>query len=434
MNRSINLTKTTKTIGLLAAGLLLGWLIFGGSSEMQTGVDQHIEEAHTDAEGNIVYTCSMHPDVRKNEPGNCPICGMELIPVGDSGMEEESRYTLTMTEEAIKLAEIQTTTVAEQTAVKEIRLPGKITVDERRLGSLPAHFPGRIEQLYVNFTGEYVEEGQKVASVYSPELVSAQKELLEASDHKAQNPTLYEAARNKLKNWKIPDAYIEQIEQTGEIQTSFDIVSNLEGYVIKRNIAVGDHIYVGSVMYKLADLSKVWIVFDAFERDLAGLDVDDTITFTVDAYPGESFQASVTYIDPTIDPQKRTVSVRAETDNPGGLLKPQMLVEGIVKTRLYGGEQQVLVPKSAVLWTGERSVVYIRKPNMDKPTFEFREVVLGPQAGNYYVVKSGVHPGEEVVTNGNFKIDSAAQLSGKASMMNRDPSGKKQPMQEGHQH
>lgn len=421
MKATNRIKQSAKTAGILLAGLLLGWLFFGGGGTPET-MEEHVEQAHTNAQGEVVYTCSMHPSVRESEPGNCPICGMELIPVNDTATSSgEDPYRLEMTEAAVRLAEVQTSTVRRETPVQTVRMPGKITVDERRIRSLSAHFPGRIEQLYVNFTGEYIERGERVASVYSPELVAAQKELLESYRRREQNPMLYRAARTKLQNWEIPDSLISDIEQSGQVRTQLDIVSEMEGYVITRNIAVGDHVEVGSVMYRMADLSSLWAVFNAYEQDLAALNVGDHISFTVDALPGESFEAEITYIDPVLDPQSRTLRVRAEVDNPGQRLKPQMLAEGTVSSRISEGGPQLTVPRSAVLWTGERSVVYVRVSDTEQPTFEFREVVLGRRAGDRFVILFGLHEGEEVVTHGNFKIDSAAQLAGKASMMNREP-------------
>jgi Cu(I)/Ag(I) efflux system membrane fusion protein len=212
------------------------------------------------------------------------------------------------------------------------------------------------------------------------------------------------------------------------VKTEFDINSHMGGYVIEKNIDVGDHITMGGIMYKMADLSRLWVMFQAYENDLAGLEKGDNVEFTVGAYPGETFNARITFIDPVVDAIKRTVSVRAEVANPNNRLKPEMLAEGVISSTLDKGTDQLLVPKSAVLWTGERSVVYVKKPNTEQPTFEFRQVVLGPRVGDQYVVKSGLESGEEVVTNGNFKIDSAAQLAGKASMMNQNPDGKTEQM------
>ncbi len=423
MKTRFDIRQIGKATGILLTGLLLGWLFFGGSA----GVQDHVQEAHTDEQGNIVYTCSMHPNVRQSEPGNCPICGMELIPVNSTSTDsnEEDPYTLTMTNAAMKLAEVQTSRVIKDVAVNTIRMPGKVVVDERRISSVTAHFPGRIKQLYVDFTGERVEKGERLASIYSPQLLTAQRELLETKKNKEQNPALYQATRRKLRLWELPEEEIDQIENSGEVMTDIDIASPVEGYVLNRNISEQDHVMEGTVMYKIANLSKVWVVFNAYESDLAGLDQGDLISFTVAAYPGETFQAEITYIDPVLDPQSRTAKVRAEAENSDRRLKPQMLAEGVLSSTVAGGREQLLIPQSAVLWTGERSVVYVKKSGTDRPVFEFREVVLGARAGEYYVVKSGLEAGEEVVTNGTFKIDSAAQLAGKASMMNRQPDGRK---------
>lgn len=433
MNTSFNYKQVARTAGILLAGLLLGWLLFGGpSTDQTTDLEQHISETHTNEQGEVVYTCSMHPSVRQSEPGNCPICGMELIPANEgSSAEAAGPYELQMTEAATRLAQVQTTEVVKKAATQKIRMPGKIVIDERKASSISAQFPGRIEQLYVDFTGQQISKGEKLASIYSPQLITAQKELLEAAKRKEANPTLYRAARKKLELWKLPESTINEVEQSGKIKTTVDIVSPVDGVVTERKVAREDYVNTGSLMYRIADLSTVWVMLNAYENNLAGLRTGDQVSFTVQAYPGETFEAEVTYIDPILDSQSRTAKIRAEAENPDGRLKPQMLAEGIVSSNVEGGKEQILVPKSAVLWTGERSVVYVQKPNTSQPTFEFREVILGQRVGDQYVVKSGVQPGEEVVTHGNFKIDSAAQLAGKASMMNQNPDGTKPA---GHDH
>ena len=434
MNISIDFKRTARIAGILLIGLFLGWLFFGGTPADQSAtMDEHISEAHTDEQGEIVYTCSMHPSVEQTEPGDCPICGMELIPKnqGAEGSDEDNPYQVTMTDAASRLADIQTTPVVKEVASKKIRMPGKVTVDERRISNVTAHFPGRITNLYVDFTGARIDEGQRLASIYSPQLLSAQRELIETRKHKESNPALYRATRRKLELWELPEAEIKKIENSGEVIKEIDIVSPAEGYVLKRNISKEDHVMEGTVMYKIANLSSVWVTFDAYETDIANVEVGDNVTFSVESYPGETFEAEVTYIDPTLDPQSRTATVRAEAENPNRMLKPEMLAEGIVSSDVGQGQEQLLVPKSAVLWTGERSVVYVKKQNTSQPTFEFREIVLGQRVGDQYVVKSGLQLGERVVTHGNFKIDSAAQLAGKASMMNKNPDG---TMPRGHDH
>lgn len=420
MKRELNFKNLAKTGGILLTGLLLGWMFFGGSSAEKVNMDQHIAEAHTDEEGDIVYTCAMHPQIRQSEPGNCPICGMELIPVSSS---EENPQALTMTSIAMKLADVATTPVVRQVAVKKIRMPGKVAVDERKVSVISANFSGRVEELYVNFTGAYVEKGDKLASIYSPELVTAQKELLQAYQVRNSNPALYRAARQKLENWEVSDQQIEQIIQTGEPQTNFVVRANQSGYVMTRNIAVGNYITAGKPMFKVADLSTVWVLFQANENDLLGLDTGDKVAFTVQSYPGRTFEAEVTYIDPIVNKDRRTVSVRTEIDNKNGLLKPNMLAKGVISAMLYEDKPVLQIPKSAVMWTGKRSIVYVKKPDSDQPAFKAQEVVLGPSLGDSYVILEGLEAGEKVVVQGNFMIDAASQLAGKLSMMNRE-SGK----------
>ncbi|MDR8391210.1 efflux RND transporter periplasmic adaptor subunit [Aliifodinibius sp. S!AR15-10] len=440
MKNSFNFKQLIKAGSILLVGIFLGWFLFGGSSPNgaeTTDMEQHVEEAHTDEEGNIVYTCSMHPQVRQNEPGDCPICGMELIPTNNGGSDAGSGddpYTTTMTQAAMKLAQVQTVEVTRTVAVKKSRMPGKVMIDERRLSIIPAHFPGRIEKLYLDYTGAYVEKGDPIASVYSPELVTAQKELLEAYKNRESNPQLYQATRKKFINWEISPKIIDQILERGEAQENFDIHSHQNGYVTKRHVAVGDHIHFGKPIFEIANLSTVWIEFEAYENDLAGISRGDEVEFTVGAYPGETFRAKVTYIDPILDDQRRTATVRAEASNLNLKLKPNMLAKGVVSSELNGGEPQLQIPASAVLWTGERSLVYVQKPNTEQPSFQAREVMLGQQTGDSYVIKEGLEEGEQVVVKGNFMIDSAAQLADKRSMMNQTPGQNQGRTPGGHNH
>lgn len=417
--KSINIKQAGKIAGILLVGFFLGWLFFGGSAgEEATGIDQHVEETHTDKEGNIVYTCSMHPQIRQNEPGNCPICGMELIPVDQA--EEQGETVFTMTEAAVKLAEIQTSTVERRIPELEVRLPGRVAADERRVSSITAQFPGRIQELFVDFRGTYVEEGEKLASIYSPELISAQQELLEAARNKQTSPGLYESTLRKLRLWGLPDSEIQRIESSGEVTDALPIVATRSGYVTQKNVDARDYVDEGTVMYKVADFSTLWVLFDAYETDIGAIDQGDSVNFTVRSYPGKTFEAEITYVDPFIDPQTRTARVRAEVDNTDGTLKPNMLARGVVSGTADNGEK-LMIPRSAVMWTGKRSVVFVRQQDTEVPSFEPRLVTLGQRAGDYYVIEEGLEEGEQVVTHGNFKLDSAAQLADNLSMMNREP-------------
>jgi Cu(I)/Ag(I) efflux system membrane fusion protein len=383
-----------------------GYLLFSGKTTAPAASSEEI------------WTCSMHPQVRQNEPGKCPVCGMNLVPLGTAS---DNPLVMEMTKEAVKLAHIQTLAVGSSGAgSKSIALTGKIQADERLASSQVAHVPGRIEQLFVTFTGEQIRKGQKLVTIYSPELVSAQRELLEASKWKDNRPQLLEAARNKLRYWKIPDATIEQIEKSGAIQANITVFADQSGVVTKRRVAVGEYIKEGAVLFDIANLNRLWVLFDAYEEDLAEIRLGDLAEYTVSAIPNRRFSARISFIDPVINPQTRVASLRAEVANAGRLLKPEMFVRGTIKTRTNSGNGVLAVPKTAVLWTGTRSVVYIEQTDAKVPSYEFREIEIGDAAGDQYLVKSGLKLGERVVVNGAFVIDAAAQLNNNASMMNRN--------------
>lgn len=401
---------------VLIAGIFIGSLFF----YQKRGEEHKHSESH---EQLTEYTCSMHPQIRQNEPGNCPICGMELISVSAREKETEHHHSTafiySMSEEAVALANIQTYKIQVHNPEHEIFLNGKIAVNEQTISNITANFSGRIEKLFIDFTGQPVNAGQKLATVYSPELITAQKELLEASKYKKINPTLYNAAKEKLRLWKITENQIADIENKGEIITMFDVYSDKSGVVITRNVSKGDYVSRGSVIFEIADLTKVWILLDAYESDLPYLRTGQEIKFTLTSVPGREFISQISFIDPFINPLTRTVSVRAESNNPGLALKPEMFVNAKVKAELKNETMSILIPKTSLLWTGKRSVVYVKVPEMDKPSFEMREIILGASAGNYYVVTDGLKEGEEIVINGVFALDAAAQLSGNYSMMSR---------------
>ncbi|MDH3652372.1 MAG: efflux RND transporter periplasmic adaptor subunit [Saprospiraceae bacterium] len=417
MKKNINLIATAVVAIIL--GLLMGYLFFGGHSDQETNqVMQSTEAVHT-AEEAEVWTCSMHPQVRQKEPGECPICEMDLIPLAENRSQDP--LILEMTAEAVKLASIQTTVIEEHStsAGKQIRLSGKVQADERRSSSQVAHLSGRIEKLWVTFTGEQVSKGQKLADLYAPEMISAQRELLEALKLKDLNPDLVEAARNKLRFWKIEEADIQAIEKVGIIHETFPLYALESGVVTQRRVSVGDYVKQGDPLFDLMNLGRVWVLFDAFEEDLGNIKLGDRIEFKTPALSNKKFKTRVTFIDPIINPGTRATSVRAEVGNSAGLLKPEMLVYGVLQGKSLM-HAQVRIPKTAILWTGRRSVVYIKLPDTPIPSFQFREIELGERLGEEYQVLSGVEPGEEIVTYGSFSIDAAAQLNNQVSMMNRN--------------
>ncbi len=431
-------------IGVLITGIFLGWLIFRPSGAEGSGrtdsqeqdthahsQDDHSQEGSSSADP-AVWTCSMHPQIRQEQPGQCPICAMDLIPL--STMESEGETVnpdaVVLSQSAAELANIQTITVSGGIPEKSTYLQGKVQADERNIAELTARFGGRMEELYVNFTGQQVRRGEKLATIYSPELVTAQRELLEALEMKEARPSLYTSARTKLKLWDLTGGQIDEIENRGEPETSFDILSPISGTVMQRHVALGDYVEEGSALFRVTDLSSVWVMFDAYERDLPWIREGDHMEFTVSSLPGENFEGPVSHIDPFIDPATRVAGVRVELPNTERRLKPGMFATGQLHSTLAGSPQQLLIPKSSVLWTGKRAVVYVKEPEQESPTFSYREITLGPAAGSNYVVADGLREGEEIAVNGVFKIDAAAQLEGKPSMMNLEGA----EMSAGHDH
>ena len=415
-----NINKQTITIAsaALIIGLLGGWLFFGGSPAAVT--DQHDHTEQTNAKETI-WTCSMHPQIKQNEPGNCPICGMELIPLdnaSDDTGEEAGPDEIQMTQSAIKLAEVQTYTVKEGSPEKSVFLLGKVKPDERNIAALTARFNGRIEKLYVNYTGQEVKKGQKLASIYSPDLITAQRELIEAQKYKDTNPSFYRATRSKLKLWSLTEAQINAIENEGKPTVDFDILSPISGTVTRRDVSIGDYVKEGSPLFEVINLKKVWVMFDAYESDLPWINKGDTIKYTLQSIPGKVYTGTVSYIDPFINNKTRVAQVRVTVNNRDMKLKPEMFANGILQSKVAESSDQLLVPKTSILWTGKRAVVYVKVPNRKSSTFKYREITLGPETGNFYVVDQGLQAGEVIASNGVFMIDASAQLAGKPSMMN----------------
>ena len=412
----------------LVIGISFGSLFFGSSTE-----ENHEGHNHSQTENveQTIWTCSMHPQIKQDKEGDCPICGMDLIPLKtNENIEEADPNEIQMTQSAMKLAEVQTFIVEKGAAEKSVHLLGKVKPDERNIALLTARFGGRIEKLYVNYTGQYVRKGQKLASIYSPELNTAQQELLDAAKYKEENPSFYKATRNKLKLWELTDAQIDTIEQSDEPSIYFDILSPISGTITRRDVALGNYIREGNPLFEVINLSRVWIMFDAYESDLPWIKMGDEVSFTLQSLPGKTFTSKVSYIDPFINANTRVAQVRIEMKNSNLKFKPEMFVNGILQSKTASNSEQLLIPKTSILWTGKRAVVYVRVPNRETPSFIYREITLGAEAGSFYVVADGLEAGEEIASNGVFKIDASAQLLGKPSMMN--PKGGK--VSTGHNH
>lgn len=412
--KNINKKTIIIAISTLLIGLLFGWLLFGNNKIQPDGAEDAAQE-----KTEITWICSMHPQVRKNEPGNCPICDMELIPLENNDAEIDP-MSVQMSATAMQLAQVETMVVGKSTTEKAIRLNGKVQADERRLFTQATHIAGRVEKLGVNFTGEYISQGQVIAYIYSPELLTAQKELFEAQKIKETQPELFNAAKDRLKNWKLTDKQIDGILASNKSMEQFPILANVSGYVTKKMVTTGDYIKQGEAIYEIADLSKVWVLFDVYESELAWLNKGDKISYTVNSIAGKTFDGTVTYIDPVIDAKTRVAKARVETNNSDLLLKPEMFASGTLKAQIKAEGSSITVPKTAVMWTGKRSVVYVMQNVNENISFRMREVGLGAALGERFVIENGLQLGEEIAVNGTFSIDAAAQLAGKPSMMNPD--------------
>lgn len=431
------------------------------------------------------YACAMFCVPPMPNPGKCPICGMEMVEVEtDEGSGDDAGpRTLTLSPAAQKLAEIVVAPVERKFVEAEIRMVGKIDYDETRLKNITAWVPGRLDRLFVDYTGVPVREGDHMVYMYSPELRIAQVELVEAirTSRELQSSAdpsiresaldLIEDARTKLRLWGLNQEQIAAIEERGKPTDHMTIYAPIGGIVIHKNANEGMYVNEGTRIYTIADLSRLWVRLDAYESDLAWLRYGQDVEFEAEAYPGEKFVGTVSFIDPVLDARTRTVKVRVNVDNADGRLKPEMFVRAVARARLaengmivnaelagkwispmhpevikdepgncdvcgmplvraealgivgpddVDAQPPLVVPAAAPLITGKRAVVYVARS--DEPgTYDGREITLGPRAGQYYLVRDGLVEDEQVVVNGNFKIDSAIQIRAQPSMMN--PSG-----------
>ena len=468
------------------------------SSPGDVGPDESMPPSTSDVASAVgeTWTCAMHPQIRLPRPGPCPICGMDLIPVDDAGggRDDAAERTLVMSPEAVALANIQTAPVERDVVAKEVRMVGKVDYDETRVRKIAAWAPGRIDRLYVDFTGVEVKDGDHLVYVYSPELRTAQDELLQARRAareiaqsrsailRESSTATVEAAREKLRLLGLTPDQIDEIERRGTPSDHLTIYAPIGGTVVKKHAFEGMYVETGTPIYEIADLSKLWVRLDAYESDMSWIRYGQHVEFTTEAYPGELFHGRVAFIEPTLNPRTRTVKLRVNVENPDGKLKPEMFVRAVVRAGVTEGGKvmdpelagkwiapmhpeivrdepgtcpicgmdlvraedygyvasdpeatPLLIPASAPLITGERAVVYVKLPDTEQPTFEGREIVLGPRAGDHYVVRDGLAEGERVVVRGNFKLDSALQIQARPSMMS-SPDRAAEGAHGGHRH
>ena len=423
-----------RRIGLVAVILLaflLGLALRGGSPDSTDHSDHGAAETE-----NSVWTCSMHPQIQMPTPGQCPICGMDLIPLKSSSGGDEGPRTLTLSPGAQKIAEIQTTAVVRQSVETSLRMVGKLEADETRVREIAAWVSGRIDRLYIDYTGVHVQNGQKLFDLYSPDLYSAQEELIQAvnASHQLSKSTMessrisasrtIDAVKERLRLWGLTNQQIEEVERRGTPSDHVTIVAPISGVVLHKGAVEGAYVKTGAHVYEIADLSVLWLKLDVYESDLAWIKLGQSVDFETDTYPGERFQGVVAFVDPMLNERSRSVKVRVNVENPNGRLKPGMFARAVVRVVVDGANQELplIIPASAPLVTGTRAVVYVEDKDIPGQ-FHGREIALGPRAGDFFVVREGLSEGERVVSNGSFKIDSALQILAKKSMMNPEGGG-----------
>ncbi len=419
------------------------------------------------------YTCSMHPQVRMDQPGRCPLCGMALVKTTPE--TEGTRAEGTLSPHALAMANVETTPVARRVLVHELRAVGKIRYNESSLGTVTARGDGYAERLFVDFTGVEIQAGDHLAEIYSPDLLVAQQELLIAlaGGGAASQGTLVETAKLKLRRLGLTQAQIQALVEKKQIADRVTLLSPIRGTVIEKMIVQNSSFRAGDVLYRVANLDTVWVYLDIYEYDLSWVRYGQRVRIGAEAFPGREFTGQVTFVQPVVSEETRTVQIPVQIRNVEHDLKPGMFVSAVIEAAIGPDAKaaptgvegkytcpmhvQVLrdrpgvcpicgmslveipgkaarptdpkphandravqeagavlaVPASAVLDSGSRRIVYVeRSPGR----FEPREVVLGARAGDFVPVLQGLAEGERVVTRGGFLIDSQVQIDGQPSL------------------
>lgn len=425
-----------------------------------------------------LYMCPMMCVEPTPDPGRCPVCGMDLVPMPeDMAGGDRTLPRLTMSEAAMQLANVRLATVQRSHVEIPLRLTGFVNYDETRVRKITAWSAGRIERLFVDATGIEVQRGDNLFEIYSQSLVAPQSSLLVADQalrglrqspySREENEQAIAGARRRLRLMGLMDNQIDAIAESGRATSTVTIRAPIRGTIVEKNAQEGMYANEGTLLYVVADLTHVWVQLDAYESDLAFLRYGQPVTLRTEAFADEPFHGRISFIDPTLDRTRRTVGVRVVVENPARRLRPGMFVRATVKARLgeggaviapegYDGKwisprhpeivldapgacprcgiplvqaadlgytdaeavaPALVVPHTAVLYTGTRGLVYVRDPEEATTVFEAAEVELGPRAGDLYVIRSGLREGQEIAAHGAFRIDAALQLVGRPSMM-----------------
>lgn len=372
-----------------------------------------------------IYTCPMHPQVISDRPGVCPICGMDLVKKSELAaieehLEHDSSFSglssVRLSPSQQVLANVQTTAVKTMVFQGEKTFNGVVKINEKNFSHIATAVSGKIVRMFVSFEGEYVKKGQPVVEIYSPELIATQKEFLLAINNLNQlklsgnitaiehAQSLVDASRTRLTLWEMTPEQIDEVERTQTVKNTIVQYSKYSGIVTKKYLYPGHWPMMGQEILEVADLSSVWVIANVYENDVQYIKNGQSVEISSAAYPGETFNAKINFVEPVFDPSTRTLQVRMDVANVNGKLKPDMYVK--VKINTYAS-QTTAVPKNAVVRKGENDIVYIEKV---KGVYEPRPVTIGYEQDGYYAVTSGLKEGDIVVTSGGFLIDSESEI------------------------
>lgn len=471
-----------------AATALVGWSLLNQAGNSATSTSAPGEAAPAQ-----VWTCSMHPQIRMDHKDVCPLCGMELTPVDarqDPWEAEDPGARMVLGEQAQRMAGLETTEVLPRELFKELRTVGRVELDETNVAHISARVDGRVDQVYADFPGIVVRQGEHLVRIYSPELLSTQEEFLAALRAERGQPSagqdrglsLSNASRRRLLLWGITEQQIDELASSGQAQDHLTVYAPIGGTVIEKNIREGQYVKAGDSLYTVADLRRVWLVLDVYESEVSWVRLGQQVNVTLESEPNRPITGAVAFIEPVLTTASRTVRVRVLLENQESRLKPGMYAQAHLRIPILpdgqpapagpegkyvcpmhpyevsdkpgvckqcqmpleltpnlasspdaakssptltpasssapasaSGKPKVLaVPAEAVLTTGQRQLVYVER---EAGNYQLVEPKLGPRAGDYYPVLSGLNERDRVVTRGNFLLDSQYQVTGRTSLL-----------------
>ena len=396
------------------AVLILAIVIAAGAWWLTSRYGRTSQATASESRKVLYYQSPMHPWVKSDKPGKCTVCGMELVPVYEGAQPMPATTDIVMLPPgAPNAASIKTVEVRRQPLARTLRVAGTIDDDESRHRILSAYTGGRVEKLFVNYEGAEVQEGQRLATFYSKDLLAAIREYKVAY---GQGPSpMLTGARMRLAQLGLSEDQIAKAHQRPESDIFIDILSPVTGTVVKRYVYEGQYVQEGEKLFELGDFAKMLFQFIAYEQDLPFLRVGQDVGVRTPAIPDKVYHARITFINPNIDDATRSARVRVEIDNPNRELRRKLYAEGTVE---FDSPEVVAVPKGAVLWPGDNPRVYVDQGN---GSYQQRRVILGRPGDGFWEVLEGVKEGERVVATGNMLIDSQAQLQNVSAPSEESP-------------